>query len=88
MPAAALMAATGGAQAGEGEREWAGELLWEVVVCSIWEGGGRRGELHGAQAKPTAMAGGGKLRRTGTSSIRLRDGKRVEREVGNACCAS
>jgi len=85
------MAATGGAQAGEGERERAGELQWEageVVVRSVWEGGGRRGELHGAQAKLTAMAGGGKLRRTGTSSIRLRDGKRVEREVGNACCAS
>jgi len=32
VPAAALMAATGGAQAGEGERERAGELQWEAGI--------------------------------------------------------
>jgi len=54
------MAAAGGVPAVESERGRAGEDQWEVgevVVHSVWEEGDHRGELHGAQAGPTAMAG-------------------------------
>ena len=50
VPAAALMAVTGGAQVGEGEREWAGELPWEAGIPfpgSVGAGRGWKGELRG-----------------------------------------
>ena len=50
MPAAALMAVTGGAQVGEGERERAGELPWEAGIPfpgSVGAGRGWKGELRG-----------------------------------------
>ena len=51
----------GGFSVGESERGQACEDQWkvrEVVVRSVLEEGDRRGELHGAQAEPTAMAAG------------------------------
>ena len=50
MPAAALMAVTGGAQVGEGERERAGELQWKAGIPfpgSVGAGREWKGELRG-----------------------------------------
>ena len=47
---AAALCSGCGVPAVESERGWDGEDQWEseeVVVLSVWEGGDRRGELHG-----------------------------------------
>ena len=84
-------AAGGGAPMALGGGERVGEHRWKVrkgSVASIWaEEGWRwwfRGEV-GAAAVAMACSG---TRGAGASSIRLGDGKGVEKEVGNVRCAS
>ena len=63
MPAAALMAVTGGAQVGEGERERAGELQWKAGIPfpgSVGAGREWKGELRGCSRE---SGHGGRRRR-------------------------
>ena len=72
MPAAALMAVTGGAQVGEGERERAGELHWEAGIPFpglVRVEGGRKGEACRELGGAAAMAGG--EARSGTEERKL-----------------
>ena len=89
-PAAAL-GRGGGAPMALGGGEWVGEHRWKVrkgSVASIWAEEGRRWWFRGeVGAAAVAMACGG-ARGAGASSIRLGDGKGVEREVRNMRCAS
>ena len=74
---------------GGGER--AGKLREEVgrrFPGLFWIEGGWTRVPHGELRVAATMACGGASGRTGASSIRLENGKGVEREVGNVCCAS
>ena len=83
--------AGGGAPMALGGDERVGEHRWKMrkaSVASIWAEEGRRWLYRGeVGAAAVAMACGG-ARGAGASSIRLGDGKGVEKEVGNVRYAS
>jgi hypothetical protein len=54
----------GGAPASRGGKGRAGEVRWgmgELMVLLVWEGRGRRGELHGDPKLGGANGGGGEV---------------------------